>query len=75
MVTGDRIPGLAGISAPVWRSGGDLAGALTLTAPEQRVQPAFVDELRASAARLTRALGGATADRQAADQAGENDEH
>ncbi|MEN9892639.1 MAG: hypothetical protein RLY78_2934, partial [Pseudomonadota bacterium] len=34
------------------------AGALTLTAPEIRVQPSFVDELRASAARLTQALGG-----------------
>ncbi len=58
MVTGDRIPGLVGISAPVWRSGTELAGALTLTAPEIRVQPSFVDELRASAARLTQALGG-----------------
>lgn len=59
MLAGDRIPGLAGISAPVWRPGRELVGALTLTAPEQRVQPSFVDELRASAARLTRALGGA----------------
>ncbi len=58
MVTGDRIPGLVGISAPVWRTGTELAGALTLTAPEIRVQPSFVDELRASAARLTQALGG-----------------
>ena len=59
MLAGDRIPGLAGISAPVWRPGRELVGALTLTAPEQRVQPSFVDELRASAARLTQALGGA----------------
>lgn len=58
MVTGDRVPGLVGISAPVWRAGDGLVGALTLTAPESRVQPALVDELRASAARLTRALGG-----------------
>ena len=58
MVTGDRVPGLVGISAPVWRVGDGLVGALTLTAPESRVQPSLVDELRASAARLTRALGG-----------------
>ena len=59
MVTGDRIAGLVGVSAPVWRSGGELVGALTLTAPETRVQPSFVTELRASAARLTATLGGA----------------
>ena len=58
MVSGDRIPGLVGVSAPVWRSGGELVGALTLTAPEQRVQPSFVTDLRASAARLTDALTG-----------------
>ena len=58
MITGDRVPGLAGISAPVWRSGPELVGALTLTLPEQRLQPSFTDELRASAKRLTEALGG-----------------
>lgn len=58
MVTGDRVPGLVGISAPVWNAAGELVGALTLTAPEQRVRPRFTDELRASAARLTAALGG-----------------
>lgn len=69
MVTGDRVPGLVGISAPVWRTGGELVGALTLTAPEQRVQPLFVDELRASAARLTTALGGAPAESSALSRA------
>lgn len=58
MVTGDRIPGLVGISAPVWNPAHEIVGALTLTAPEQRVQPSFIDELRQSAARLTDALGG-----------------
>lgn len=58
VVTGDRVPGLAGISAPVWDAAHALVGALTLTAPEQRVQPAFIDALRQSAARLTSALGG-----------------
>ena len=59
MVTGDRVPGLVGISAPVWSAAHELVGALTLTAPEQRVLPSFVDELRGSAAALTQALGGA----------------
>ncbi len=58
MVTGDRVPGLVGISAPVWGSGRARVGALTLPAPGQRVEPSFTDELRASAARLTAALGG-----------------
>jgi DNA-binding IclR family transcriptional regulator len=71
MVTGDRIPGLSGISAPVWRGGGELVGALTLTAPEQRVQPSFVEELRASATRLTQALGGPAAGHRS----GNNEEH
>jgi hypothetical protein len=58
MVTGDRIAGIVGISAPVWRSDNDLVGALTLTTPEPRMQPSFVNDLRASADRLTTALGG-----------------
>ncbi|MFO1328825.1 MAG: IclR family transcriptional regulator [Rubrivivax sp.] len=58
MVSGDRVPGLAGISAPVWDSARQLVGALTLTAPETRVQPSFIDELRQSARRVTQALGG-----------------
>jgi DNA-binding IclR family transcriptional regulator len=57
-ITGDRVPGLVGISAPVWRPGPELVGALTLTVPEPRVQPSLVSELRAAAARLTAALGG-----------------
>lgn len=58
MITGDRVPGLVGISAPVWRAGGELVGALTLTAPQPRLQPSFIEELRASAQRLTALLGG-----------------
>ncbi len=57
-VSGDRVPGLVGISAPVWGSGQELVGALTLTVPESRAKPSFVGALRASAARLTAALGG-----------------
>jgi len=58
VITGDRVPGLVGISAPVWRGKGELVGALTLTTLEQRFQPEFVDELRRSARVLTEQLGG-----------------
>jgi len=58
MIAGDRIPGLAGISAPVWNAAQELVGALTLTAPEQRMKASFVVALRQSADRLTRQLGG-----------------
>lgn len=51
-VVGDRVPGLVGVSAPVWRNGGQLVGALTLTVPEARFRPAFVPQLRAAATRL-----------------------
>lgn len=58
MVVGDRVLGLVGISAPVWDEAGEVVGALTLTAPEQRMQASFVDDLRRSAANLTKVLGG-----------------
>jgi len=58
MISGDRIPGLVGISAPVWNAAKELVGALTLTAPEARVRPSFVDALRRSAQRLNLAMGG-----------------
>ncbi|MDZ4281826.1 MAG: IclR family transcriptional regulator [Hydrogenophaga sp.] len=57
MLSSDRIPGLVGISAPVWNADGQVVGALTLTAPEQRVKAHFVDELRASAQRVSELLG------------------
>ena len=48
----DRVPGLVGISAPVWRGDGQLVGALTLTVPEGRFREVFVEQLRVAAARL-----------------------
>lgn len=54
--TGDRVPGLTGVSAPVWKAGHELVGALTLTVPEVRFKPAFVRELRQGAARLSELL-------------------
>ena len=59
VLTGDRVEGLTGISAPVWGRGAELVGALTLTLPEVRMQPGFVDALRDTAAEATRQLGGA----------------
>jgi DNA-binding IclR family transcriptional regulator len=61
--TGDRVAGLTGISAPVWRAGGTagaapvLVGSLTLTVPEPRMRPELVGALREAAARLSAALG------------------
>jgi DNA-binding IclR family transcriptional regulator len=62
VLTGDRVPGLVGISAPVWDAGGQLVGALTLTVPEPRMQPSQVDALRQAATQLTQQLGGAAPD-------------
>lgn len=55
---GDRVPGLAGVSAPVWNAQGDLVGALTLTAPETRFTPSHTQALRAAALGISRQLGG-----------------
>lgn len=51
-VASDRVPGLVGVSAPVWRGDGQLVGALTLTVPEARFRPPMVKQLRAAATRL-----------------------
>lgn len=56
--TGDRVDGLTGISAPVWGARSELVGALTLTLPEQRMQPGLVEALREAAQAATRRLGG-----------------
>lgn len=56
--SGDRVPGLAGISAPVWGPAGDLLGALTLTLPDTRLKPAYAATVRRAAERLSQRLGG-----------------
>lgn len=58
---GDRIPGLTGISAPVFGVGGTLAGALTLTLPSTRMRADFRNAVRDAARRLSRRLGGTPA--------------
>jgi DNA-binding IclR family transcriptional regulator len=58
VLSGDRVPELAGISAPVFGPDGTLAGALTLTMPVSRMKQAFVGEVRQAARNLTSRLGG-----------------
>lgn len=52
LTTGDRVPGLVGVSAPIWKSDGELLGALTLTVPESRFKERFVADLKSAAATL-----------------------
>ena len=54
--TGDRIPGLVGVSAPVWKAQDELVGALTLTVPEGRFKNKFINDLRDAALKLTDSL-------------------
>jgi DNA-binding IclR family transcriptional regulator len=53
---GDRTPGLAGISAPIWNHDHALVGALTLTVPESRYQPGLKDAVLEAAAALSAQL-------------------
>lgn len=55
---GDRVPDLAGISAPVWGASGELVGALTLTVPRHRMRERFVAALVRAARGATQRLGG-----------------
>jgi DNA-binding IclR family transcriptional regulator len=50
---GDRLDGVAGISAPVFRADGSLAAALTLTMPSNRYSELHVKPLLEAARRLT----------------------
>ena len=54
---GDRSPELAGISAPVFRAQGDLAGAVTLTMPTNRFDAAHVAPTREAARAISARLG------------------
>lgn len=63
---GERDPDVAGLSAPVFRAGGEIAGALTVAGPRQRLTPsrvrALLGPLTDRAARLTAALRGTPPD-------------
>ncbi|UXH76521.1 IclR family transcriptional regulator [Roseateles amylovorans] len=57
VLDGDRVPGLMGISAPVFDANG-LLGALTLTVPSSRQKPSFEATVRQAAEALSAQLGG-----------------
>lgn len=55
--SGDRLPGVAGISAPVFRGDGALAGAVTLTMPASRYTDAHIPSVLSAARVLTGRVG------------------
>lgn len=57
-LVGDRVPELAGISAPVFDASDHLVGAITLTMPRMRYRREHIAAVRAAAAELTKRLGG-----------------
>jgi DNA-binding IclR family transcriptional regulator len=58
VLCGDRVPELAGVSAPVFDASGALAGALTLTMPKDRLSPTHAGHVVRAARALTAQLGG-----------------
>jgi DNA-binding IclR family transcriptional regulator len=57
-LVGDRTPELAGISAPVFRTGGEIVGAVTLTMPSTRYNKKHVAAVKDAAKTISHALGG-----------------
>jgi DNA-binding IclR family transcriptional regulator len=55
-LVGDRTPDLAGVSAPVFRADGTLAGAVTLTMPSHRYDAAHIAPVVQAAQRLGRSM-------------------
>jgi len=58
VLSGDRTPEVAGIAAPVFGAGNVLDGALTLTMPIERFDPALARSVVRAARRLSAKLGG-----------------
>jgi len=58
VLVGDRVPELAGISAPVFDAAAKLAGAITLTMPTPRLNKKDAVLVVSAARQLTQALGG-----------------
>lgn len=56
-VVGDRSPELAGVAAPVFKAGGELAGVVTLTMPTNRFRQEHVAPVKAAARRISEKLG------------------
>lgn len=57
-LVGDRTPELAGISAPVFKAGGELVGAVTLTMPTMRYSERHVPAVKRAAREISSRLGG-----------------
>lgn len=57
-LAGDRVPQLAGISAPCFDARGQLAGAVTLTMPTERLDDGHTPCVVETARSITVALGG-----------------
>jgi DNA-binding IclR family transcriptional regulator len=58
VLQGDRVPELAGVSAPVFDASGALVGAVTLTMPKERLVDTHPPCVIAAARSLTQRLGG-----------------
>jgi DNA-binding IclR family transcriptional regulator len=59
-LVGDRVPDIAGISAPVFGAEGTLVGAITLTLPTHRYKDKCIRPVQEAAAAVTANLGGKT---------------
>ena len=58
VLSGDRVPGVAGISSPVFDAAGVLVGAVTLAMPKERLQKRQVPHVIDTARTITTRLGG-----------------
>jgi DNA-binding IclR family transcriptional regulator len=58
VLSGDRVPGVAGISAPVFDASGVLVGAVTLAMPKERLEKKHVSHVVDTARAITTRLGG-----------------
>ncbi len=56
-VVGDRSPDIAGVAAPVFRAGGELAGVVTLTMPTTRFTTEHIEPVKAAARAIGEQLG------------------
>jgi DNA-binding IclR family transcriptional regulator len=56
-LVGDRYPDLAGISAPVFKADGTLAGAVTLTMPASRFHKSQIEPVKRAARAISEKLG------------------
>lgn len=66
IASGDRVPEVSGISAPVFGADGECAGAVTLSIPTYRLNTAHAEQVRSAAVKLTGLLGGIYPDPDAA---------